>query len=101
MEKGEEGDDEKWMYVVDAFHMLLSDGSSRLGSGSPSQIPIRGRQRQSWKTDHKSASKVSLSSSIKLLWMTLFFCMDCCVIGSDVDTVEVHQGMVKYKVQFP
>lgn len=36
MEKGKEGDDEKWMYVVDAFHMPLS---SQTGAAGLDQIP--------------------------------------------------------------
>lgn len=31
MEKGEEGDDEKWMYVVDEFHMPLSAQTAATG----------------------------------------------------------------------
>lgn len=36
MEKGEEGDDEKWMYAVDAFHMPLY---SQTGAAGLDQVP--------------------------------------------------------------
>lgn len=54
MEKEEEGDDEKWMYVLDEFHMPLSSQTRATGSGSgsPSQIPILDHQCESRKTDH-------------------------------------------------
>lgn len=50
---------------------LPSDGSNRPGSGSPSQIPILDHQWESRKTDHKSASRVSLCLSIRPLCITL------------------------------
>lgn len=45
-------------------------GSNKPGSGSQSQIPVLDHQQESRKTDHKSASKVSLSSSIKVFCIT-------------------------------
>lgn len=65
-------------------------GSNKPGSGSQSQIPVLDHQQESRKTDHKSASKVSLSSSIKvfyyIFYLFLFFCQD------DIQRALVHQG---------
>lgn len=50
-------------------------GSNKPGSGSQSQIPVLDHQQESRKTDHKSTSKVSLSSSIKVF--ALHFSIEC------------------------
>ena len=76
MEKGEKSDDEKWMYVVDAFHMPLS---SQTGATGLDRVPHP--KSQSW-TINEKAGKLTTNQHLGFLYplpsgfYVLEFCID-------------------------